>query len=300
MEDGKLHDYTTDNMTMCYRGFIENDDFVYAVYDMTNFMKLPIRPTKRAEWCILHELMDLGLTNNSVVDFFEKYPYMSVVNSDTIVRYPICLYLYDIVKREHMIRDKSMALLEPRSYHPLFGNFFYFVQDCPPDNKPYRKCAVFMENIIELNIVRMNRQRSARLYSEQHEDSDDIVIENSMDDKDDYIEDDPVADSYLEELENVDHEDVDEDMSESPEEPNEEQNEESNEEPNEESPEEPNEEPNEESNEESNKESNEESNKESLNEGSLTDSYPFTSIIAFNDNNVNIWCVKTQSLFTEL
>jgi hypothetical protein len=44
----------------------------------------------------------------------------------------------------------------------------------------------------------------------------------------------------------------------------------------------------------------EESLKESPKESPPEGSYPFTSIIAFNENNVNIWCVKTQSLFTEL
>jgi hypothetical protein len=296
MEGGKLHDYTTENISKTYRGLIENDDFVYVAYDMTNFMKLPMRPSKRSEWCILHELMDPSLTDSGVIDFFEKYPYMSVINSDTVVRYPICLYLYDVVEREHMIRDKSMALLEPRSYHPRFGNFYYLVEDCPSD-KACRKCAVFMENNIELNTGVMNRRRSERLYSEPDGNSSYVLVENSMDDMDEYIEDDPVADSYLEELEQ--EVDGEESPKESQEEPLEESVKESQEEPLEESVKESQEELPKESVKESQEELPKESVKESQEE-QPEQSYPFTSIIAFNENNTNIWCVKTQSLFTEL
>jgi hypothetical protein len=94
IEGSNLHTYATDNMTRSYRGFIENDNDVYAVYDMTNFMKLPMRSVaKSAEWCILSELRDANLSDERVVNFFDKYKYMSTIQSNNTIAQPIVLYL---------------------------------------------------------------------------------------------------------------------------------------------------------------------------------------------------------------
>jgi hypothetical protein len=55
------------------------------------------------------------------------------------------MYLYDIEKKEPI--TKITDLLEPRSNHPNFGKFYYFVETRPPTHE-FVKCAIFIENAV--------------------------------------------------------------------------------------------------------------------------------------------------------
>jgi len=280
IEGSNLHTYATDNMNRSYRGFIENDNDIYAVYDMTNFMKLPMRTiAKSTEWCLSSELRDANLSDVRVVDFFDKYKYMSTIQSNNTITQPVAMYLYDIAKREPLVNSKKQSILEPRSSHPLYGNFYYFVDSCSLSNRGCRKCAVFLENIVEngANVSGGGGKTEVDHASEPEEHTvdanhaEDTIFEYS--DDDDSL--DEIVDESFSEIE------VDESL----------------EEPSEEPAEEPTEEPSEEPSE---KEISQEPVIEAIPENTNEYSMPFTSIIAFNENNTKIWCVKTESLFTEL
>ena len=260
VEGSNLHTYATDNMTRSYRGFIENDNEVYAVYDMTNFMKLPMRSVaKSAEWCILSELRDANLSDERVVDFFDKYKYMSTIQSNNTIAQPNVLYLYDIAKREPFVYSKKQSILEPRSSHPLYGNFYYFVDTCPLPNRACRKCAVFMENMVDLNNGMNTSIGGKSVVDYVSEPEEDHIETNDVDDTIfEYSEDDESIDEIVDQS----FSEIDDDSA------------------TEEPAEEPAEEP----------------IPENINEYAM----PFTSIIAFNENNTKIWCIKTESLFTEL
>jgi hypothetical protein len=144
IEGSNLYKYATENMNRSYRGFIHDNNEIYVVYDMTNFINLNMRKTKHAEWCVLQELMDKNQTNPGVVDFFHKYKYMNTIHSMNTIPQPVALYLYDIEKREPI--TQMVDLLEPRSFHPSFGKFYYFVEKRPATK--CIKCAVFIENMV--------------------------------------------------------------------------------------------------------------------------------------------------------
>jgi len=259
IEGGNLHTYATENMTRSYRGFIENGNTIYAVYDMSNFMKMPMRSSNPSEWCVLNELTDANLTHEYVVEFFDKYKYMSTIQSVMSIPRPIVLYLYDITKREAMSKNIPKSLLEPRSSHPLYGNFYYFVDKRHPGT--YRKCAVFVENMVDTTT--MNEANNLTNLSNTLEITESNDTAKNVDNIDEDLNGIDVAhDSYLEELiENTEFDDMED--SENSEEPTEE----------------PAEEPA---------------------EHSAIYDLPFTSIIAFNEKNAKIWCIKTESIFTEL
>jgi hypothetical protein len=275
-------------------------------------MKLPMRTiAKSTEWCLLSELRDANFSDVRVVDFFDKYKYMSTIQSNTTITQPVAMYLYDIAKREPLVNSKKQSILEPRSSHPLYGNFYYFVDTCPLPNRACRKCAVFMENIVENgeNVSGGGGKTEVDHASEPEEhDADanhaeDTIFEYSEDDE----SLDEIVDESFSEIEvHESHEEPSEEPSEEPaEEPSEEPSEEPAEEPSEEPAEEPSEEPAEEPSEEPSEEPAEKEMSpqpviESITENTNEYSMPFTSIIAFNENNTKIWCVKTESLFTEL
>jgi hypothetical protein len=144
LEGSNLYKYATENMNRSYRGFIQHEDDIYVVYDMTNFINLKMRKTKRAEWCVLSELTTHSITSSSVVNFFQTYKYMTMIHSLQTIPQPVAMYLYNIDKREPITHITD--LLEPRSFHPSYGNFYYFIETRPGNS--HVKCAVFMENMV--------------------------------------------------------------------------------------------------------------------------------------------------------
>lgn len=172
IEGSNLYKYATENMNRSYRGYIHHNNEIYVVYDMTNFIKLRMRKTKHAEWCVLTELTNENQTNSQIVDLFQKYKYMNTIDSVNTIHQPIAMYLYDIEKREPI--TKITDLLEPRSSHPNFGKFYYFVKTRP--NHEFVKCAIFMENMVvigpEKAIPESDSDTDSLEYSEESDSSD--------------------------------------------------------------------------------------------------------------------------------
>jgi len=323
IEGSNLHTHVTDNMSRSYRGFIDNDNDIYAVYDMTNFMKLPMRSVaKSVEWCLLSELNDTNLSDVRVVDFFDKYRYMSTIQSNTTIAQPTVMYLYDIAKRELVVNSKKQSILEPRSSHPLFGNFYYFVDYCLLSNRECRKYAVFIENMVEMKMEFSGgtggsgdgQKHDVEYISEPEEETlekpeeEDTMFEYSDDESLDEIVNDPFSEEPSEEpISEPITEPISEPISEPSEEPIPEPIKEPTSEPLPELIPEPIKEPTSEPISEPIPEPITEPISEPTPEPSQPSpdyineySMPFTSIIKFKENNQTIWCVKTESLFTEL
>ena len=136
-----------ENINKLYRGYIEcGENDIVVVFDMTSFVDFMLR--KQTMWFIVSEVSNQNIVSSFVSDFFGKHAYMTRVETqhNVVMELPHMLYLYDVERREHM--KHPLTLLEPRSFHPLYGHFYYFVKEHPEGSpQQYVRCAVFMENI---------------------------------------------------------------------------------------------------------------------------------------------------------
>ena len=142
-----------ENIVKLYRGYIEcGENDVVVVFDMTPFMELKLR--QQAIWFLVNEVTNQNLVSSFVRDFFGKYAYMTRIETqhNVVMELPRLLYLYDVERREHM--KHPLTMLEPRSFHPSYGHFYYFVKEHPPGSpQQYVRCAVFMENVTVIDEV---------------------------------------------------------------------------------------------------------------------------------------------------
>jgi hypothetical protein len=143
--EGSFDSDIEDSMSNCYRGFIERGDgSLVVVYDMTNFIHLAFRKTKHPYWSVLTEIR---LTESPVKQFFEKYKYMTQLQTSEYVNVPepFLLYLYNIETGEYIQTSSRESMIEPRSYYAPYGKFYYFVEQPPATGNP-RKYVVFIAN----------------------------------------------------------------------------------------------------------------------------------------------------------
>ena len=136
-----------ENINKLYRGYIEcGENDIVVVFDMTSFVDFMLR--KQTMWFIVSEVSNQNIVSSFVSDFFGKHAYMTRVETphNNVVESPRMLYLYDVERHTHM--KHPLTLLEPRSFHPSYGHFYYFVKEHPEGSpQQYVRCAVFMENI---------------------------------------------------------------------------------------------------------------------------------------------------------
>jgi hypothetical protein len=90
-----------------------------------------------------------------VLQFFGENKYMREIRDplNSLVETPKSMYLYDQVNYRFMMKSEKSEWLEPRSFHPIYGNFYYFkslnnisLSENPQVIESYRKCAVFLNN----------------------------------------------------------------------------------------------------------------------------------------------------------
>jgi hypothetical protein len=136
-----------ENINKLYRGYIEcGENDIVVVFDMTSFVDFMLR--KQTMWFIVSEVSNQNIVSSFVSDFFGKHAYMTRVETqhNVMMELPHMLYLYDVERHTHM--KHPLTLLEPRSFHPSYGHFYYFVKEHPEGSpQQYVRCAVFMENI---------------------------------------------------------------------------------------------------------------------------------------------------------
>jgi hypothetical protein len=72
---------------------------------------------------------------------------------NNLVETPKTMYLYDPVYSRFMPKSEKSEWLEPRSFHPIYGNFYYLKSlnnisssENPQILESYRKCVVFLKN----------------------------------------------------------------------------------------------------------------------------------------------------------
>ena len=264
--EGSFDSDIEDSMSNCYRGFIERGDgSLVAVYDMTNFMNLAFRPTKTPIWSVLSEIQ---LTESPVKQFFEKYKYMTQLQTSNYMKVaePFLLYLYNIETGEYIQKSNQLSLIEPRSYYAPYGKFYYFVEQPPASGNPC-KCAVFIENeYVDDSVHQVGVDKLPDDSSDVETLDDELMVsesdsssDNSLDESDDFANpDEPMV--HSEPSENY----VSEPSEESVEEPSEEQPE-----------------------------------SDTILQV-YSNKFPFSSVILFEKDGVRMCCVKTESLFVEM
>ena len=268
-----------ENMSKLYRGCIEcGEQDVVVVFDMTQFVELTLR--QQTMWFIASEVTNQNLVSSFVRDFFGKYAYMTRIETqhNIVMELPRLLYLYDVEKREHV--KHPLTMLEPRSFHPSYGHFYYFVKEHPPGSpQQYVRCAVFMENVTvidgqPLEVFMTNQTDSIGSLNEDlgkvdstssPEDLGDLESDTSTVDvgentsENDVLESssDDSLDEFLDEVEQPIVPESTKTMDAKP----------------------------------------VESPSQILDESSLL---PFSSIVIFTEGDTKLWCVKTESLFTAM
>jgi hypothetical protein len=146
--ENKLNDTIIDRL---YRGFIEVDDTnLVVVFDISEFPDVELRNSHRYNFRIMDEI------KNGIID---KYTFMKDIKdaSKQVIDPPILLYMMKYTGNhfEPIYEDTNetnISLLENRSNHPTFGNFYYFSSDVlqKDQNKMLKRYAAFIRNPIDL------------------------------------------------------------------------------------------------------------------------------------------------------
>jgi hypothetical protein len=255
-----------ERLNKSYRGYKEmGEGELVAVFDITDFLNLPLRTSRNPGWMILDDFENQVLQNSpKVLQFFRENEYMKQIMDplNNLVETPKSMYLYDQPTSRFMMKAEKSEWLEPRSFHPKYGNFYYLKSlnnlgsyENPQIVESYRKCAVFLKNyadFLEINDMYMDLQGEHIAEYENQEAA-------KSQEKSEAVGGSTNSDISLNDLE------IDDDL-----------------------------------------ELSEDSEEESDNYASTYDkteiqnNLPFISLIMFSEKGEHIYCVKTESIFTEL
>jgi hypothetical protein len=144
-----------------YRGYKEiGDGELVVVFDITDFLNIPLRKSRNPGWMVLDDFEDQVLSiSPKVLQFFGENKYMREIRDplNNLVETPKSMYLYDPVYSRFMMKAEKSEWLEPRSFHPSYGNFYYLnslnnvsMSENPQILESYRKCVVFLKNYADL------------------------------------------------------------------------------------------------------------------------------------------------------
>ena len=173
-----------ERLNKSYRGYKEmGEGELVAVFDITDFLNLPLRSSRNPGWMILDDFENKVLPNSyelrsmefhrihsasppkyfpispKVLQFFRETEYMKQIRDplNNLVEPPKSMYLYDHPTSRFMMKSEKSEWLEPRSFHPTYGNFYYLKSlnnlssiENPQIVESYRKCAVFLKNYADL------------------------------------------------------------------------------------------------------------------------------------------------------
>uniref|UniRef100_A0A6C0HHY7 Uncharacterized protein n=1 Tax=viral metagenome TaxID=1070528 RepID=A0A6C0HHY7_9ZZZZ len=139
-----------------YRGYKEiGGGGIVVVFDITDFLNIPLRPSANPAWVVLDDFIEPVLPfSPKVLQFFREAEYMKQIRDplNNLVEPPKSLYLYDTTNSRFMMKSEKSEWLEPRSFHPTYGDFYFFKQLTIGHNEnaqvlnTYRKCVVFLKN----------------------------------------------------------------------------------------------------------------------------------------------------------
>lgn len=167
----------TKRLNKSYRGYREIDEGeLVAVFDITGFLNMPLRKRQNPAWIVLDDILNPVLPlSPKVLHFFKENEYMKEIRDplNNLVEIPKSLYLYDTVAHRFMEKSEKSEWLEPRSFHNTYGNFYYFkslktnLSENTQINEAYRKCVVFLKNYADF----LEDNESVDLHGEHIEES---------------------------------------------------------------------------------------------------------------------------------
>jgi len=259
-------------------GFLEiNDNDIVVVFDLSDFLKLPLRYSKSPLWIGVNEIEQMDHFTKYV---FAKYKYLKTLKTseNDVVEPPRILYLYNVVNGTYIEKTQqdAVTIVDNRTLHPVYGNFHYFIE-VPPEasSELYLKYSVFEENVIDLtNKNDLGENTDEELNKDLEKDlgeNGEEELEKDLNEADlgenteendlgENTEENDLGESEEEELEK----DLEKDLGENTDE-----------------------------------ELEKDLDEADLGENEQID-YPFNSVIIFKENDKKIWCVKLDSLFTPL
>jgi len=139
-----------------YRGYKEiGEGEIVTVFDITSFLNIPLRKSANPVWMVLDDLENQVLPfSPKIVQFFKENEYMKQIRDplNNLVETPKSLYLYDQTNNMFMMKSEKSEWLDARTLHPIYGNFYYFkpmtmsLSETPQVLNAYRKCIVFLKN----------------------------------------------------------------------------------------------------------------------------------------------------------
>jgi hypothetical protein len=159
-QTSKMADFG-ERLNKSYRGYKEmREGELVVVFDITDFLNIPLRTSRNPGWMILDDFENRVLPiSPKVLQFFRETEYMKQIRDplNNLVETPKSMYLYDFVQSRFMMKAEKSEWLEPRSFHPTYGNFYYLKSlnnlssiENPQIVESYRKCAVFLKNYADL------------------------------------------------------------------------------------------------------------------------------------------------------
>jgi hypothetical protein len=182
-----------------YRGYKEiGEGELVAVFDITDFLNIPLRKSKNSGWMVLDDFDNQVLKiSPKALQFFRENKYMREIRDplNNLVEPPKSMYLYDLVYSRFMMKPEKSEWLEPRSFHTSYGNFYYFkslnnisLSENPQIVESYRKCVVFLKNyadFLEDTSIELSGISIAEVKDNQMVGGDDLEL------SDDELESDP-------------------------------------------------------------------------------------------------------------
>jgi hypothetical protein len=250
-----------------YRGYKEiGDGELVAVFDITDFLNLPLRTSRNPGWMILDDFENQVLPiSPKVSQFFKETEYIKQIRDplNNLVETPKSMYLYDHPTSKFMMKAEKSEWLEPRSFHPKYGNFYYLKSlnnisssENPQIVESYRKCAVFLKNyadFLENNDMYMDLQGEHIAEYENQEAA-------KSEEKPEAVGGSTNSDISLNDLE-IDDLELSSDSEE---------------------------------------ETEPQTYASTYDKTEIQNNLPFVSLIMFSEKGEHIYCVKTESIFTEL
>jgi hypothetical protein len=166
-----ITDETGEQMKELYKGYVEiGENEIVVIFDISQFQHLPLKSTKTPIWVIEYDILQSSFPISSFTkDFLNTNNYISKVKEivHSKVNPPKSLYLYNMEKKQYMLRSNKSVWLEARSYDAKYGPFYYFKymnsRDVTPFITKYRKYAVFMKN-------------TANFFETENVDTDQVIM----------------------------------------------------------------------------------------------------------------------------
>lgn len=206
--EGKLSDFDDfgehlHRLTIGYKEISEKH--IVCVFDISSLLHIPLRNTKNGHWLVVDDLENQVLPiSTEILQFFRENSYMKQIYDplNNLVETPKTSYLYNLKHQRFMVKAEKSKWLEPRSFHPSYGNFYYLKQlstipyETMQTKTSYRKCVVFLKNYVDFLIKEDEKNEKREPIEGEWKNGDDLdsgdeeTIDNDIQLDNDAIESD--------------------------------------------------------------------------------------------------------------